>query len=97
MPAGDPLPEIARIQPGLYRHWKGALYSVVSCGRASWAPGLTIVSYLDAHGELWHRPLAEWQEPVRWPDGVMRPRFVRVVPPPLRPAGPGRFTLGAPR
>lgn len=79
MSAGDPLPAIKRIPPGLYRHWKGALYSVVSCGRASWQPSLVLVDYLDRHGELWHRPLPEWRELVRWPDGVLRQRFVPVL------------------
>lgn len=58
------------IQPGLYRHYKGGLYTVLHTARHSETEEWLVVYRSEAHGTLWVRPLSMWTELV---DG--RPRF----------------------
>ncbi len=78
----DP-PEVAEApdlpEAGLYRHYKGGLYTLICVGRHSeteeWL--VTYRSELPgtAQGSYWVRPLAMWSEPV---GGV--PRFRALLP-----------------
>lgn len=68
-----------------YCHFKGHLITVVDVFHDSEDPAKLWVGYL--HGDdpamaRWVRPLTMWEEPVAWPDGVTRPRFVRRDAPP---------------
>lgn len=58
-----------------YRHFKGGLYSVLCVAADAQTFGSVVVYYSVLDGGRWTRPLAEWDEPVVWPDGVTRPRF----------------------
>lgn len=70
----DPVDDL---QPGVYRHFKGARYEVVGLARHSETEE-TLVVYRPLAGDrsLWVRPLAMWSEPVDR-DGYRGPRFVR--------------------
>ncbi|MCE0742876.1 DUF1653 domain-containing protein [Acetobacter sicerae] len=63
------------IQPGLYRHYKGGLYTVLHTVRHSETEEWLVIYRSEAHGTLWARPLSMWTELV---DG--RPRFAFVEP-----------------
>lgn len=65
------------LQPGVYRHFKGARYEVIGLARHSETEE-TLVVYRPLSGEpsLWVRPLAMWVEDVDR-DGYRGPRFVR--------------------
>jgi hypothetical protein len=75
MAALTPLPTLPA---GLYRHYKGGEYEVVSVARCSetLAP---LVVYRALYGErgLWVRPYAMFVETVEV-DGVPQPRFTHV-------------------
>lgn len=66
------------IEPGTYRHFKGALYEVVGIARHS-ETEQELVVYRPLSGErgLWVRPVAMWDETVDR-DGYRGPRFVRL-------------------
>ena len=65
-------------QPGIYRHFKGNYYRLVSLARHSETLEPMVV-YQALYGErgLWVRPLQMWSELVQR-DGVTRPRFAWV-------------------
>ncbi|MCU1437400.1 MAG: uncharacterized protein JWP66_487 [Naasia sp.] len=65
------------MQPGTYRHYKGALYDVVGLARHSETEEELVV-YRALYGErgLWVRPRAMFEETVTV-DGVPVPRFAR--------------------
>ena len=53
------------IKPGIYKHRKGGLYEVVSIGKCSETLKEKVIyrSLQASHeGEVWVRPIAEWQE-----------------------------------
>lgn len=56
--------------PGLYKHYKGGLYTVICTGRHSETEEWLVTYHSEARGDYWVRPLAMWQETV---NGV--PRF----------------------
>lgn len=64
--------------PGLYRHYKGGLYTVMDVARHS-ETGEWLVVYRPEYGErlLWVRPLAMFLEQVEV-DGRQLPRFASV-------------------
>ena len=66
------------IEVGVYLHKKGGKYRVLHVD-ATWEetlkPAVVYMSLTD--GRVWVRPAASWLEPVRWPDGSIRPRFAR--------------------
>lgn len=66
------------IEPGTYRHFKGAEYEVIGVARHSETEEEHVV-YRALYGQrgLWVRPLAMWTEEVDR-DGYRGPRFARV-------------------
>lgn len=66
------------IEPGTYRHFKGALYTVLGTARHSETEEELVV-YRPLSGEqgLWVRPAAMWEEHVARED-YSGPRFTRV-------------------
>ena len=66
------------IEPGTYRHFKGAEYEVIGVARHSETEEEHVV-YRALYGEqgLWVRPVEMWDELVER-DGYRGPRFVRV-------------------
>ena len=64
------------IHPGLYRHFKGGAYVALTQAKDSRDLGEVVIYASAKDGGLWVRPMTEWHEPVVWPDGVTRPRFV---------------------
>ena len=63
-------------QAGLYRHYKGGLYTLICVGRHSETEEWLVTYRSEAGGDYWVRPLAMWNELV---DGV--PRFALQAPP----------------
>ncbi|NHO31298.1 DUF1653 domain-containing protein [Acetobacter fallax] len=60
------------VTPGLYRHYKGGLYTVITTARHSETEEWFVVYRSEAHGTLWIRPLSMWKETVNG-----QPRFAR--------------------
>jgi hypothetical protein len=84
-PAGTP----ARVSRGFYQHYKGPTYFVVGVGTLDAdghgnvdAPRQVVYeSTLSVRdGLLRLRSEADFVALIEWPDGVVRPRFVRVDP-----------------
>lgn len=70
------------VELGLYQHYKGALYLVIMLAWESTngRPRELIVVYRSLEQESTNvRRAAEFVEPVKWPDGVVRTRFARVA------------------
>ena len=66
------------IEPGIYRHFKGAEYDVVGVARHSETEEEHVVyRALSGDGGLWVRPASMWTETVDR-DGYRGPRFTRV-------------------
>jgi hypothetical protein len=64
-----------RVEPGLYRHFKGALYRVTGAARHSETEAWLVLYHPEGRpDELWVRPVAMWGEHVRR-DGYDGPRF----------------------
>ena len=63
------------VVPGVYRHFKGALYVVVGTARHSETEEALVVYRREGSPELWVRPISMWSEPVQR-DGYDGPRFV---------------------
>lgn len=63
--------------PGaLIRHFKGTLMKVLHRAMEAGA-GREVVVYIHLDdGEIWTRPVEEFEELVAWPDGVHRKRFI---------------------
>lgn len=66
------------IEPGTYRHFKGAEYDVIGIARHSETEEEHVV-YRALYGErgLWVRPVSMWSEEIDR-DGYRGPRFTRV-------------------
>ena len=66
------------IEPGTYRHFRGAEYEVIGVARHSETEEEHVV-YRALYGErgLWIRPATMWDEQVER-DGYRGPRFVRI-------------------
>lgn len=60
-------------RPGLYRHYKGGLYTVLCVGRHSETEEWLVTYRSEALGNYWVRPLAMWQQSV---EGVPRFAFI---------------------
>lgn len=81
-PAGGPLPEVrdyAILPGGVYTHFKGNRYTLLHVAQSADNADdrddvLVYVSHLN--GNIYTRKRSEFFEPVAWPDGVTRPRFV---------------------
>lgn len=67
---------MSSIQPGLYRHYKGAQYRVIDLARHSETEEWLVV-YRPCYGEqgLWVRPLSMFTEAVTDAAGQQVPRF----------------------
>lgn len=65
-------------RPGVYRHFKGNYYLLLSMAQHT-ETRETLVIYQALYGErgLWARPLAMWNETVER-DGIAQPRFAYV-------------------
>lgn len=63
-------------RPGVYRHYKGGLYTVLCVGRHSETEEWLVTYRSNALGSYWVRPLAMWQQNV---NGV--PRFTYIGTP----------------
>jgi hypothetical protein len=72
------------LQPGRYRHFKGAFYQVIGCAKHSETEEELVV-YRDQSQRLWVRPLAMFLESVAR-DGSLVPRFSYVGPEPDKSA-----------
>ena len=69
--------ELDRLEPGLYRHYKGHLYRVFATARHSETEEeLVVYRALYGEGGVWVRPLAMFTEFVEMNDGLV-PRFYR--------------------
>lgn len=66
-------------EPGLYRHYKGGLYTVLCSARHSETEEWLVVYRAEAAGTLWVRPLVMWNEAVLQ-DGGAVPRFALIDP-----------------
>ncbi|GAA1932374.1 DUF1653 domain-containing protein [Microbacterium aoyamense] len=65
------------IEPGRYRHFKGAEYEVIGVARHSETEEEHVVyRAVSGDGGLWVRPASMWTETVSR-DGYSGPRFVR--------------------
>jgi len=64
-------------EPGVYRHYKGGLYSVICVGRHSETEEWLVTYRAEASGTYWVRPLSMWQEMV---DGFPRFEQIRALP-----------------
>lgn len=65
-------------EAGPYVHFKGTIY--LCYGNATLLQGPKeehAVVYSSKSGEIFVRPLKEWAEIVKWPDGKYRPRFMK--------------------
>lgn len=61
---------------GTYRHFKGGFYCVLFDAFTSDMERVVVyVSLQD--GQIWTRPLDDWNQRVTWPDGRLRRRFIR--------------------
>ncbi len=76
-----------RVSRGFYQHYKGPVYFVVGVGTLDEdghgnvkAPRQVVYesTLSTKDGLLRLRSEAAFVEPIEWPDGVIRPRFVRV-------------------
>ncbi|MCI2007164.1 MAG: DUF1653 domain-containing protein [Acetobacter peroxydans] len=67
-PVDDTMPP--HPQPGLYRHYKGGLYTVLCTGRHSETEEWLVTYRSEARGDYWVRPLAMWMQTVN-----SQPRF----------------------
>jgi len=65
------------LQPGLYRHFKGQTYYLLTIGQHTEThEPMVVYCAKDDTAKWWIRPLEMWSQEVEWPDGVRRPRFV---------------------
>jgi hypothetical protein len=61
----------------VYLHHKGGLYRIICLARNEANPDELRVIYKSIErGYIWDRTVANFSEPVRWPDGEMRARFI---------------------
>lgn len=63
----------SRVPAGLYRHYKGGLYTVLHLARHSETEEWLVVYRSEAQGTFWARPLSMWLEEVGG-----QPRFALV-------------------
>ena len=73
------LPEIPKLEPGLYRHYKHKLYEVIGVALHSETQELLVVyrPLYKSHAEFWVRPYGMFIENVNI-NGKIVPRFEKV-------------------
>jgi len=70
-----------KVASGPYLHFKGNRYLVYGEGVLLQGPKEEpAVVYANTEGKIFIRPLKEWIEIVKWPDGSYNPRFLPVKP-----------------
>jgi hypothetical protein len=75
-------PPIFTTPLGKHQHFKGTTYKVVCLCRDAGTLEPWVV-YECPEGNRWVRPEPMFHQEVRWPDGTLRPRFVRAAAPEL--------------
>lgn len=69
---------MSNLKPGVYRHFKGNLYRLITVARHSETlEEMVVYQALYGEGGYWVRPAAMWDEYVE-KDGYAGPRFVLV-------------------
>lgn len=69
--------KVVVVEGGVYVHHKGGVYVVLNVGVME-ATGEAYVVYRSvSKGEVWLRPLVDFVQPVKWPDGMTKARFCR--------------------
>lgn len=64
-----------------YRHYKGGTYTLLHVARSSEKRDDFFAVYVSHQTQvIWVRPLEMFREPMRWPDGAIRPRFCEMPP-----------------
>lgn len=66
----------SRLDLAVFDHYKGGVYQTRGLARSTDTKDVLVIYGSLGPGGLWARPLAEWNDLVTWPDGVLRPRFV---------------------
>ena len=67
---------MSQLKPGVYRHFKGNLYRLITVARHSETlEEMVVYQALYGEGGYWVRPAAMWAEHVE-KDGYSGPRFV---------------------
>jgi len=67
------------LKKGIYRHYKGKEYEVLSVAKHSETlEDMIVYKALYGEGEVWVRPLSMWNDKVRLADGSETKRFVLV-------------------
>lgn len=62
---------------GPYIHFKGSVYLCYGEAKLLQGPKEEVAMiYSNKEGEMFVRPLQEWIEIVKWPNGLYRPRFI---------------------
>ena len=71
-------PIVSDVKPGIYRHYKGNRYRVLSLAHHSETlEELVIYEALDTDTGVWARPLSIWNETVTV-DGIKMKRFEKI-------------------
>lgn len=69
---------LPKIEPGIYRHYKGNEYEVIGVARHSETrEAMVVYRALYGDGGLWVRPAHMWNETVQY-EGKTLPRFWRI-------------------
>lgn len=69
---------MSQLKPGVYRHFKGNLYRLITVARHSETlEDMVVYQALYGEGGWWVRPVSMWDEHVD-KDGYSGPRFVYV-------------------
>lgn len=72
------LPPLPHLTPGLYRHYKGGLYRLLTVAyHSETLEPMAVYQALYGTGDTWVRPAAMWSETVEV-DGRSVPRFAPV-------------------
>jgi hypothetical protein len=66
-------------RPGeVWEHYKGGIYSIVCTSVKEDTLEALVTYHSNLKGDNWTRTLVDFREPIEWPDGRMRTRFVRL-------------------
>ena len=76
------------------RHYKGGRYKVIAFGRDAETAQPVVIYMSLGTGQYWVRREVEFGDEVKWPDGVLRKRFV--VDTPIKPLAPDTNDAGDP-
>ena len=85
----------------LYKHYKGDIYRILHVAHVSdnARVGERAIVYCSSKGQINVRGEHEFNEPVMWPDGIVRPRFAALTPNKsywrVSPAAPNESVTGS--